>query len=128
MKNFSFKKLFFINRFPGRKKIWEFGLLLLLSILLVCWLLWGNTAPERDSIQIISSRLPTSFDGFTIVQISDLHNTEFGESNKKLLEMIGEASPDIIVLTGDLIDSPGGAGFCKEGCKACPDFLCDRKS
>ncbi len=91
------KKGFFRN-----KKLWI--AVLVLSALLI-WLLWGNTALMIHSIRISSDRLPASFDGFTIVQISDLHNTEFGAGNEKLLRMIEDASPDIIVLTGDLIDS-----------------------
>lgn len=40
-----------------------------------------------------------------IVQISDLHNKEFGEDNETLINKIKELEPDIIVLTGDFIDS-----------------------
>ena len=54
---------------------------------------------------VSSQNLPESFEGFTIVQISDLHNDEFGEGNCDLLAAITEAKPDIIVITGDLIDS-----------------------
>lgn len=40
-----------------------------------------------------------------IVQISDLHSKEFGRNNKKLFKTIMEEKPDIVVATGDLIDS-----------------------
>lgn len=49
--------------------------------------------------------LPTGFDGFKIVQVSDLHNETFGKGNKKLIKKIKGAKPDIIIITGDLIDS-----------------------
>ena len=39
-----------------------------------------------------------------IVQISDLHEKNFGKDNKKLIEEICEASPDLIVFTGDIIE------------------------
>ena len=42
--------------------------------------------------------------GFTIAQISDLHNEEFGEGQKKLLNMVSECNPDVIAITGDFID------------------------
>ena len=42
---------------------------------------------------------------FEIAQVSDLHNTEFGEENSDLLELLSEVEPHVIVLTGDLIDS-----------------------
>ena len=64
-----------------------------------------NQALELNSYTISSQRLPTAFDGFRIAQVSDLHNAEMGENNEKLLTTLHETKPDIIVLTGDLIDS-----------------------
>lgn len=43
--------------------------------------------------------------GYRIVQISDLHNAEFGQDNKRLLKKISELKPDMIVITGDIADS-----------------------
>lgn len=40
----------------------------------------------------------------TIVQVSDLHNQFFGFGESRLLEKIEEASPDMIVVTGDVVD------------------------
>ena len=40
----------------------------------------------------------------TVVQVSDLHNQFFGPGESVLLEKIEEASPDIIVVTGDVVD------------------------
>ena len=78
------------------------------AIVLICltiWTLWGNTALKIKEYEILSDRIPQSFDGFRIAQISDLHNAEFGEENWKLLKILSQTDPDIIVLTGDLIDS-----------------------
>jgi hypothetical protein len=44
------------------------------------------------------------FNDFKIVQISDLHNKMFGDDQSRLLTQIEKLSPDIIVVTGDLID------------------------
>ena len=41
----------------------------------------------------------------TIVQVSDLHNQVFGTGESALLSRIEAASPDIIVVTGDIVDS-----------------------
>ena len=68
------------------------------------WLLWGNSALMTSEYQIVSSRLPQGFGGFRIAQISDLHNAEFGTNNEKLLQQLTGSRPDVIVLTGDLID------------------------
>ena len=74
-------------------------------ITLVIWIAWGNTALELNTYAVTSSRLPQSFDGYRIAHISDLHNAEIGEDNEKLLTMLREAEPDMIAITGDLIDS-----------------------
>ena len=52
-----------------------------------------------------SERLPSAFDGYKIAQISDLHNAEFGENNENLLSALSTARADVIVITGDLVDS-----------------------
>lgn len=72
---------------------------------LVLWILWGNTALELNTYTVKSDKIPEEFYGFRIAQVSDLHNTEIGEGNKKMLSLIEEAKPDIIAITGDLIDS-----------------------
>jgi len=51
-----------------------------------------------------SDRVPFAFDGYRIVQVSDLHNKRFGEGQKRLLRAIRNAKPDMIALTGDIID------------------------
>ena len=80
-------------------------LLLSLLIILIGWTLWGNAALEVNEFEIVSDRILQDFDGFRISQVSDLHNARFGEDNAKLIEMLSQTEPDIIVLTGDLIDS-----------------------
>ena len=47
--------------------------------------------------------LPKEFDGYKIVQLSDLHNQEFGYENERLIERINQIKPDIIVMTGDML-------------------------
>lgn len=72
---------------------------------LILWTIWGNTALMVSSFTISGSRIPTAFSGFRIAQVSDLHNAEFGKDNAALLRMLSESEPDIIVMTGDLVDS-----------------------
>ena len=69
------------------------------------WLLWGNTALTAHEISVSSPRLPGAFDGLRIAQVSDLHNAQFGSDNAGLLSLLEERAPDLILLTGDLIDS-----------------------
>ncbi len=74
-------------------------------LILLLWTAWGNTALELNTYTIHSRELPDAFDGYRIAQVSDLHNAEFGAGNQRLLEMLREAEPDMIAITGDLIDS-----------------------
>lgn len=75
-----------------------------LCAILTIWTIWENTALMVSEISICSDRLPVAFSGFRIAHVSDLHNTEFGEGNAALLQILSESEPDIIVITGDLID------------------------
>lgn len=67
---------------------------------------------SRDNLEISryevkSQKLPESFDGFKIVQLSDLHGAEFGEDGMELVEKVKELEPDIIALTGDFVTDEG---------------------
>ena len=77
----------------------------ILFFTLLIWTIWGNTALTVNNIKISSSRIPATFSGFRIAQVSDLHNAQFGKGNKKLLELLSESKPDIIAITGDLVDA-----------------------
>ena len=88
----------------NRKKRVLFFVVFVLVVLIV-WTLWGNTALEVNEYEVVSDRIPQDFEGFRIAQVSDLHNAEFGEGNEKLIQLLSQADPDVIVITGDLIDS-----------------------
>ena len=88
---------------PNKKTV-----LIVSGLIILCigiWALWGNTALEVNEYEIVSDRIPEAFTGFRIAHVSDLHNAEFGEGNCKLIELLSQNDPDMIVITGDLIDS-----------------------
>ncbi|MHB8127839.1 MAG: metallophosphoesterase [Mobilitalea sp.] len=66
---------------------------------------WQNNDLVTTKIVINNNKIPIPFNGYKIVQISDLHNKEFGRNQSKLLNLIKKANPNIIVITGDLISS-----------------------
>ena len=88
---------------PNKKTVLIVSVLVILC--LGIWTLWGNIALEVNEYEIVSERIPEAFAGFRIAQVSDLHNKDFGEGYGQLLTLLSEINPDIIVVTGDLIDS-----------------------
>ena len=65
---------------------------------------WQNNDITTTQIAYSNAKIPDEFNGYTIVQISDLHNKEFGKDQGRLLQKVKAISPDIIVVTGDLVD------------------------
>lgn len=62
-----------------------------------------------------------------IIQISDLHDCTYGENNSDLIDRVGKLKPDIIILSGDIIDSlsePAGqvVEMCAELAKIAPSY------
>ena len=78
--------------------------LVILFIFLVYYLLQLNWISVNNETVHIED-LPTEFSNFKIVQLSDLHNKEFGEGNKKLLNKINKIHPDMVVITGDMLNN-----------------------
>ena len=76
----------------------------LVLALLVLLVYWGNTDIKTDAAVYTSPALPAAFDGLRIVQLSDLHSREFGADNRRLYQAVEAAAPDLIFLTGDLVD------------------------
>ncbi len=82
-----------------------FAIIIVAAFLLIVWIAKANKAIRINEIEIKSCKIPKSFSGYRIVQVTDLHNDKFGENNIKLINKVKEGRPDIIVITGDFIDS-----------------------
>jgi predicted MPP superfamily phosphohydrolase len=78
--------------------------IIIILLILIVFSVWQNNSITTTQIEISNSQIPDAFDEFTIVQISDLHNKVFRTNQSSLLKSVIEASPDIIVITGDLVD------------------------
>ena len=59
---------------------------------------------EIAKYTISNEKIPKEFDNYTIVQISDLHNKSFGKDNFKLINEIDKINPEVIFITGDMVD------------------------
>lgn len=80
--------------------IW--GIPLVIGIGIFCF--WQNNDIVITKHEYVNSEIPKAFNDLKIVHISDLHNKRFGKNQEKILSKIRESNPDIIVITGDLID------------------------
>ena len=80
-------------------------IILTVAAVLTAYLYYGNTAVTVTRYDISSEKIPPDFDGFRIVQISDLHNSGNSVMKESLISKTANAKPDVILLTGDMVDS-----------------------
>ena len=66
-------------------------------------IIYNHNDIKLERYVIESEKIPQSFSGYKIVQISDLHNRNFGTNNDIIKEYVNEENPDIVVFTGDMI-------------------------
>lgn len=59
---------------------------------------------EISNFSIKDNKIPDKFSGYKILHLSDLHSKSFGNKNDKLVEKINEINPNIIVMTGDMVN------------------------
>lgn len=76
----------------------------LLIIAIILFSIYQNNAIAIRKINYKNNKIPKGFEGYTIAHISDLHNKRFGHNQGYLLNKIKKTRPDLIVVTGDLID------------------------
>jgi len=74
------------------------------AIVLIPFFYYENNNLVVTDIEYVNKKIPQAFNNFKILQISDLHNKEFGKNQKTLVKHTKEIAPDIIVITGDFID------------------------
>lgn len=77
-------------------------LLFIFFLMTFCYI--NNNVIEIKNIDYVNNKIPAAFDGFKILQVSDLHNKEFNENQSDLVNNTNSIDPDIIVLTGDIVD------------------------
>ena len=80
-------------------------LLIIVGLLLLSFCVWQNNDIVISNYDYKTSLISDNLNGYTIAQISDLHNKEFGKNQKNILNLLEKESPDIIVITGDIVDS-----------------------
>ncbi|MDV3427636.1 MAG: DUF1294 domain-containing protein [Bacillota bacterium] len=93
-----------IFRYKSEHGEFKYGILLIILIHLVIFIYLGNNIISISRFSIESRNIPTEFNGYKIVQISDLHNKVFFENNNRLVNIIKNEKPDAIFFTGDIAD------------------------
>ena len=91
------------------------------------YVVWENNAIEVSYYTYETGRY-TSGTPFRIVQVTDLHNKAFGADSRYLVDVIRRANPDIIVMTGDLVDRnrtdiPFGIRFMQQAAEIAPTYF-----
>ena len=107
-----------------KKRYW----LLLAGLLFCLWVGFENHFPMVSRYTVSHAGIPASFSGFRIAQISDLHNMEFGKNNERLIALLKAEKPDLIVITGDLVDGnhtdiPVAVEFCRQAVEIAPVYF-----
>jgi len=89
------------KKISKRKKFYI--VLSILAVILIISLVFSNTYIDVENITFKNKDIPESFDGAKIVLLSDYHNQgeNFGD---RVTEIIKDANPDYIFLTGDIVD------------------------
>ncbi|MGH4140787.1 metallophosphoesterase [Clostridium sp.] len=82
----------------------KFIIIIVIILFLGCFSYFENNNIVISKHNINSNTLPIAFNNFKIVQISDLHNKVFYKDDNTLVAKIKSQKPNIIVITGDLVD------------------------
>lgn len=84
-----------------------FGIAVSLFFLLLYGVTFGKYRYQVKEIVIRSKDVPKSFEGYKIVQISDVHSGTFDsiEKVKKGIDLINSQDPDLVLFTGDMVNN-----------------------
>ena len=68
-----------------------------------------NEKMQLKTYQIVSEKIKTPV---KILQISDLHSSDYGKNGIELIKAMKDISPDVVVMTGDILDNRAPNGEC----------------
>lgn len=94
------------NRWHHFRWFGFFGLLVLSATVAVHGMYEGLRVPRVKAVDIAVARLPTDLEGLRIVQLTDLHLSSMTRPDwvRKIVSRVNYLSPDIIAVTGDIVD------------------------
>ncbi|WP_416150494.1 metallophosphoesterase [Salipaludibacillus sp. HK11] len=86
------------------------GITLIIS-LIIFYTLWDNLRITVAEETIYIDDLPKDLQGYTILQISDLHEKKFGKNQRRLINKVNKQEYDSIVFTGDMLDDENSKNY-----------------
>lgn len=88
-----------------RNRFIIYTLIFAIGISLVIFIVFKVNKNKVDitKYNIVNEKIPTEFNGFKIVQLSDFHSKGYKETTEKIITKINNINPDIVVMTGDMI-------------------------
>lgn len=95
-----------MSRRRRRRPVRRLLTFLVIVVLIVGFVYSQQQLLQRQELTVTCQGLPEAFDGCRITLIADLHGTEFGEENSRLLRAVDAARPDVIAVLGDMVDDP----------------------
>lgn len=97
-----------LEYFEGDYMKKKYIIILTIICITLCFMIYAyyeNTSLQVTNYEITSEEIPIDFNNYKIVQISDYHNAKSKKLNNELISKIKKEKPDIIVITGDLVDA-----------------------
>lgn len=76
-----------------------------LTFALAYYLYYQNTTLQISKFSIKSNKIPEEFNKYKIAQISDFHNSNSNKLKNSIINNLKNEKPNIIVITGDYIDT-----------------------
>lgn len=98
------------NFFPERRKFLSLvglGMSGVLSALFIDGITFGKYRHKVRKVKVKFPKLPKSFKGYKIIQISDVHSGSFADPSKlqHAVDLINEQKPDLVLFTGDMVNN-----------------------
>lgn len=95
-----------MEKYPRRRSLRRALLIAAAALILGAFFIWTQqNLIQTEVIDVTAAGLPPAFDGMRVVVVSDVHGKQFGSGNARLLKAVEELKPDLIAITGDLVES-----------------------
>lgn len=102
------------NLFSRRKKRFPLGRIVLAALLMVVLLGGGynvilNSGVRVQTVTVAMPGLPSAFEGYTLLHLSDLYGTHLGDGHAKLAKALSGQTYSAVCITGDMTAANGDA-------------------